>query len=214
MQGDCVIFKLVNRSLFPPHLCAIHFHPSPASHFHCWMCIVYISFVFFILFWHGCRLPSLKPILFCFRPLIAPPSPSHPHVNNQPVKVKRKKSFNLSRKFPFYKSKENIVQNLVESEREYQPCDWRGGGVLFFLLSLSCFSSVFQLSSFHSPPGMVLCDGTTLIPFSLSQRDAPRAEPPSGRGVGFSLVCVCICLWAQEECQAVRAASCAGFWLH
>ncbi|XP_029917572.1 disks large homolog 3 isoform X1 [Myripristis murdjan] len=36
--------------------------------------------------------------------------------NRQPVKVKRKKSFNLSRKFPFYKSKENIV-DLVESEQ-------------------------------------------------------------------------------------------------
>uniref|UniRef100_A0A669ETE5 Discs large MAGUK scaffold protein 3 n=1 Tax=Oreochromis niloticus TaxID=8128 RepID=A0A669ETE5_ORENI len=31
--------------------------------------------------------------------------------------IKRKKSFNLSRKFPFYKSKENIVQELVESEQ-------------------------------------------------------------------------------------------------
>uniref|UniRef100_A0A665X954 Discs, large homolog 3 (Drosophila) n=1 Tax=Echeneis naucrates TaxID=173247 RepID=A0A665X954_ECHNA len=41
---------------------------------------------------------------------------------------RRKKSFNLSRKFPFYKSKENIVQELVESEREYQLCD-RGGVV-------------------------------------------------------------------------------------
>uniref|UniRef100_A0A673LI03 Discs, large homolog 3 (Drosophila) n=1 Tax=Sinocyclocheilus rhinocerous TaxID=307959 RepID=A0A673LI03_9TELE len=38
----------------------------------------------------------------------------------EPVKVKRKKSFNLSRKFPFYKSKENIVQELVETEREYK----------------------------------------------------------------------------------------------
>ncbi|XP_028816825.1 disks large homolog 3 isoform X5 [Denticeps clupeoides] len=37
--------------------------------------------------------------------------------SNRPVKVKRKKSFNLSRKFPFYKSKENIVQDLVESEQ-------------------------------------------------------------------------------------------------
>ncbi|XP_038555992.1 disks large homolog 3 isoform X1 [Micropterus salmoides] len=36
--------------------------------------------------------------------------------SNRPVKVKRKKSFNLSRKFPFYKSKENIVQEL-ESEQ-------------------------------------------------------------------------------------------------
>uniref|UniRef100_A0A8C3G9G8 Discs large MAGUK scaffold protein 3 n=1 Tax=Cyclopterus lumpus TaxID=8103 RepID=A0A8C3G9G8_CYCLU len=31
--------------------------------------------------------------------------------------LKRKKSFNLSRKFPFYKSKENIVQELGESEQ-------------------------------------------------------------------------------------------------
>ncbi|XP_053486485.1 disks large homolog 3 isoform X2 [Ictalurus furcatus] len=37
--------------------------------------------------------------------------------SNRPVKVKRKKSFNLSRKFPFYKSKENIVQDLVEPEQ-------------------------------------------------------------------------------------------------
>uniref|UniRef100_A0A8C1T8Y1 Discs, large homolog 3 (Drosophila) n=1 Tax=Cyprinus carpio TaxID=7962 RepID=A0A8C1T8Y1_CYPCA len=37
--------------------------------------------------------------------------------SNRSVKVKRKKSFNLSRKFPFYKSKENIVQELVETEQ-------------------------------------------------------------------------------------------------
>uniref|UniRef100_A0A096LRT0 Discs large MAGUK scaffold protein 3 n=2 Tax=Poecilia TaxID=8080 RepID=A0A096LRT0_POEFO len=37
--------------------------------------------------------------------------------SNRQVKVKRKKSFNLSRKFPFYKSKENIVHELVETEQ-------------------------------------------------------------------------------------------------
>lgn len=37
--------------------------------------------------------------------------------SNRSVKVKRKKSFNLSRKFPFYKSKENIVQECVETEQ-------------------------------------------------------------------------------------------------
>ncbi|XP_059919017.1 disks large homolog 3 isoform X6 [Gadus macrocephalus] len=37
--------------------------------------------------------------------------------NRHPVKVKRKKSFNLSRKFPFYKSKENIVQEMVDAEQ-------------------------------------------------------------------------------------------------
>ncbi|XP_016413767.1 disks large homolog 3 [Sinocyclocheilus rhinocerous] len=45
------------------------------------------------------------------------PFPHHWLVSTQPVKVKRKKSFNLSRKFPFYKSKENIVQELVETEQ-------------------------------------------------------------------------------------------------
>lgn len=48
------------------------------------------------------------------------PFPHHRLVSTQPVKVKRKKSFNLSRKFPFYKSTENIVQELVETEREYE----------------------------------------------------------------------------------------------
>lgn len=75
-------------------------------------------------------MPSLKPILFLFVPSHwpppPPPVPSPPHTDEQPVKVKRKKSFNLSRKFPFYKSKENIVQELVESEREYPLCDQRG----------------------------------------------------------------------------------------
>uniref|UniRef100_A0A8C5GQ48 Discs, large homolog 3 (Drosophila) n=1 Tax=Gouania willdenowi TaxID=441366 RepID=A0A8C5GQ48_GOUWI len=36
--------------------------------------------------------------------------------------IDAKKSFNLSRKFPFYKSKENIVHELGESERKYQLC--------------------------------------------------------------------------------------------
>ncbi|XP_041075850.1 disks large homolog 3 isoform X15 [Polyodon spathula] len=37
--------------------------------------------------------------------------------NRQSVKSKRKKSFNLSRKFPFYKSKENIGQENVDTEQ-------------------------------------------------------------------------------------------------
>uniref|UniRef100_A0A674BNQ3 Discs large MAGUK scaffold protein 3 n=1 Tax=Salmo trutta TaxID=8032 RepID=A0A674BNQ3_SALTR len=45
--------------------------------------------------------------------------------SNRSIKIKRKKSFNLSHKFPFYKSKENIVQEL-DSEREYPTCDKRG----------------------------------------------------------------------------------------
>ncbi|XP_041111891.1 disks large homolog 3-like isoform X4 [Polyodon spathula] len=37
--------------------------------------------------------------------------------SNRSVKSKRKKSFNLSRKFPFYKSKENIGQENVDTEQ-------------------------------------------------------------------------------------------------
>lgn len=139
------------------------------------------------------------------------PSPSHPHIDKQPVKVKRKKSFNLSRKFPFYKSKENIVQELVESEREYQLCDrgWFGGvlGFFFFFvlgvfstLSPSCFSSVYQLSSFRSPPGMV-CVMASHSSLSHCPREMPHMRSRHQAGdVGFSLVCLCICLRAPEGC--------------
>lgn len=144
--------------------------------------------------------------VFVFTLSLTPPPhpPSHPHIDKQPVKVKRKKSFNLSRKFPFYKSKENIVQEL-ESERKYQLCD-RGRGCCFFLLSPSCFGSVSQLSSFRSPPGMVCVMAPHASLFSLSQRDAPHAEPASGqrRGV-LSGVSVHLSMGSRGVCACVRA---------
>lgn len=123
---------------------------------------------------------------------LPPPSssvPSPPHTDEQPVKVKRKKSFNLSRKFPFYKSKENIVQELVESEREYPLCDQRGGwfNSSFGSPSSPCFRSLYHLSSFHSRD--VWSDGITLIPASVSQREAPHVAG------GVGLLCgVSVCL--------------------
>lgn len=94
-------------------------------------------------------------VFVCALSLPPPPSsvPSPPHTDEQPVKVKRKKSFNLSRKFPFYKSKENIVQELVESEREYPLCDQRGGGGWFSFLFWVPFLSMlpFSLSPFIFP---------------------------------------------------------------
>ncbi|XP_055015401.1 LOW QUALITY PROTEIN: disks large homolog 3 [Boleophthalmus pectinirostris] len=66
--------------------------------------------------------------------------------SNRPVKVKRKKSFNLSRKFPFYKSKENIVQEMVESEREYSLSDQRPCSSIFsFMLHVCLWASIFHL---------------------------------------------------------------------
>lgn len=154
-----------------------------------------------ICFLHGCQVISLKPILFFWsHPLIAPSPPSHPHIHKQPVKVKRKKSFNLSRKFPFYKSKENIAQEL-EPEREYQLCDrgWGGGVDVFrlFPLHASVLSLSFHLSAHlqgwfvwwrHSHPFLTVPE---------------RSQHHQAGDVGFSLVCLCICLWAPEECLAV-----------
>lgn len=76
---------------------------------------VVFGFIFACVLWI-----TLKPILFFVFVSFLIPIPHHGLISTQPVKVKRKKSFNLSRKFPFYKSKENIVQELVETEREYE----------------------------------------------------------------------------------------------
>lgn len=182
-----------------------HSFPPIASHFHYLKCIICLHFVCWFFF----GVLSLKSILFLFSPSHCSPLPySHPHIDKQPVKVKRKKSFNLSRKFPFYKSKENIVQDLVESEREYQLCDRGGVGGVLFLPSLSCFSSVFQLSSLRSPPGTV-CVMAPLSSLSRCPRETPHTQSWHQAGdVGFSLVCLRICLWAPEECRAACAASC------
>lgn len=106
--------------------------------------------------------------------LSLPPFLFHPHSDEQPVKVKRKKSFNLSRKFPFYKSKENIVQELVESEREYQPCGpvWGRGARGGFILSFPRLRSFFQLPYFGSPPRVVGASAQLLSPSHL-----PREKP-------------------------------------
>lgn len=145
------MLKLVNRSLFASHWYSIHFRPLPASHSHYLMCIVNLHFICFcVVLLHECQLPPLKPILFLFLPFHCPPSSFIHTLDEQPVKVKRKKSFNLSRKFPFYKSKENIVQELVESEREYQPCDpvWGGGtGASSFPFHAFILSFNFHLSA-------------------------------------------------------------------
>lgn len=185
---------------------ALHLHPLPACHYHllsCWF-LAFHSFPFF--FCVSVKVPSLKPILFLFVPShcprpLSPPPPHHIHTHSdeQPVKVKRKKSFNLSRKFPFYKSKENIVQELVESEREYPLChQWGGGGVcfyfLFFLSSSSPrFSSLYHLSSSHSRDVWSVC--ITLIPAS---------EMPHMTLVMWA------CLWCVCVCVRVRACVSVG----
>uniref|UniRef100_A0A673ACS1 Discs, large homolog 3 (Drosophila) n=1 Tax=Sphaeramia orbicularis TaxID=375764 RepID=A0A673ACS1_9TELE len=73
-------------------------------------------------------------------------------IESNRVKVKRKKSFNLSRKFPFYKSKENIVQELVESERKYQLCD-QGEGQEDTILS---YEPVIRQEIHYTRPVIIL----------------------------------------------------------
>lgn len=157
---------------------------------------VYCLFTFHLFFaWASSTLIETHSV-FVFT-LSLPPSPpppplySHPHIDKQPVKVKRKKSFNLSRKFPFYKSKENIVQELVESEREYQLCDRWGWAVVFLLLSPSCFSSVSQLSSFRSPPGMVCVPWHHSHPFLTVPERCPTCRAGIRLETWGSLWCVC-----------------------
>lgn len=86
-----------------------------------------------------------------------------------------------------------------------------GGGAVFFfffVLSPSCLSSVSQLSSFRSPPGMV-CVMAPLSSLSHCPREIPHTQSQHQAGdAGFSLVCLYICLRAPEECLAVCAASC------
>lgn len=113
------------------------------------------------------------------------------------------------------------MQELVESEREYQLCDRVGvGGAVFFTVPFP-FMLQFCLSTFIFPLTSRdgLCDGTTLIPFSLSQGDTPHAAPASGwrcgvlSGVSVHLstgsrgVSSCMC------CQ-LRVCVCASSWLH
>lgn len=172
------------------HWYSIHFHTLPASHLYRWFTFHLLCLLFlFFYFLHVCQVPSLNPILFFFVCLFSPPHcplpPSHPH--EQPVKVKRKKSFNLSRKFPFYKSKENIVQEL-ESEREYQLCDGGGGGVVFSSFPLHASVLSLQFSSFRSPPGMV-CVMAPLSSLSHCPREMPpHAEPASSWRCGGGLL--------------------------
>lgn len=131
--------------------------------------------------------------------LLLPPSHfSSTHCDEQPVKVKRKKSFNLSRKFPFYKSKENIVVDLVDSERKYQPCDPQraaGGEEGRGETGLHPFSVhaffTFSLSNFHllasPPPPLGMIAASAIIP--------PHSHCPREKKLWRqSRVCACVCV--------------------
>ncbi len=123
MSLFCYVFPLLHSQLKCQNLkwTLKHFFLNVASKLFQFIiptCLfVFNGFIFARVLWI-----TLKPIRVFFLCLFhsSSPFPHHRLVSTQPVKVKRKKSFNLSRKFPFYKSTENIVQELVETEREYE----------------------------------------------------------------------------------------------
>lgn len=176
-----------------PHWYALHLHPLPAFHyrfFEMFSCISFVSLFFFFFFCFCVSVDSFietHSVFVCA--LSLPPSPL-PHTRDeQPVKVKRKKSFNLSRKFPFYKSKENIVQELVESEREYLLCHQWGLCFYFLFFFFVLFLSMLQfaLSPFISPlQGCLECWHHS----HPCLRDAPHDTGDVGHLCGVS-VCVC-----------------------
>ena len=108
-----------------------------------------------------------------------------------PVKVKRKKSFNLSRKFPFYKSKENIVQELVESEREYRL--WDRGEFSRFPFMLHTSFSQLHLS---------IRGGQTVAACSAPLPPLPTPHPPREDCSGVGL-CLPVCLPAVAPVETV-----------
>lgn len=155
-------------------------------------------------------------------PAPSPPSSSSPshfsstHCDEQPVKVKRKKSFNLSRKFPFYKSKENIVVDLVDSERKYQPCDPQcaaGGEEGRGETGLHPFSVhaffTFSLSNFHllAPPTPPRDDSSfSYHPTSLTL--SQREEIVEALSCVRVRVCLSICLWAVRGVSSCVHVAC------
>ncbi len=118
-----------------------------------------------VLFLHACCELHWNPFLCFFLCLFhsSSPFPHHWLISTQPVKVKRKKSFNLSRKFPFYKSKENIVQEL-ETEREYERDE--GSDSVLHASSCHCHSPWRRLLIGSWP----FCEGP-LWPLSCSEGD-------------------------------------------
>lgn len=99
--------------------CPVNF-PTSLPHFSpCLIFFLHYSFhvISMISFEGNC--PDTAP--HCLFILIFPTCffcpPFHLHVL-QSIKTKRKKSFRLSRKFPFYKSKENLAQESSGQERK------------------------------------------------------------------------------------------------
>lgn len=108
------------------------------------------------------------------------------------------------------------MQELVESEREYQLCDQGEGGwgVVFSSFPPSCFSSVSQLSSFRSPPGMVCVMAPLSSLFLHCPRETPHMQSRHRAADVGVLSGVSVHLWAPEECLAVCAASCVCAGVH
>lgn len=136
---------------------------------------------FFCLFVFGMGVPSLKPILFLFSPSHCSLLPLLTHTSTQTAcQSKAQKKLQPLTQVPVLQEQGEYCAGLG-GVWTWVPAVWlRGGGVCCFssfpfMLQFCLSTFIFSLTSRDG-----LCDGTTLIPFSLSQRDAPRAEPASG----------------------------------
>lgn len=169
---------------------------------------VYISFVFL----HGCWVPFIEThFVFVFTPSLPPYPPFSPTHQQAASQSKAQKKLQPLTQVPVLQEQGEYCAG-VGGVWTWVPAVWssegEGGAVFFPFLSPSCFSSVSQLSSFCSPPGMV-CVIAPLSSLSHCPREIPHTQCQHQAGnVGFSLVCLCICLRAPEECLAVCAASC------
>lgn len=150
---------------------------------------VYISFVccFYFAWVSSTFIETHSVFVFTLSlPPLAPPlSPTHRQAASQ---SKAQKKLQPLTQVPVLQEQGEYCAG-VGGVRTWVPVVWsRGGGWVFFpILSSPCFSALSQLSSFRSPPGMVWVLAPLSSPFSLSQRDAPHAEPR----MWGSLWCVC-----------------------
>lgn len=215
------MFKLVNRSLFPSHGYSIHFHPLSASHFHYLKCIVCLHFICFcFLFCMSVKYLHWNPFCFCFYPLIAPPpppphapplSPTHRQAASQ---SKAQKKLQPLTQVPVLQEQGEYCAG-VGGVRTWVPAVW-SRGVVFFFPSFPLHASVLSLN-FHLSAhlqGWFECWHHS-HPLSHCPREMPHMQSQHQAGdVGFSLVCLCICPWAPEECPAVSVCVCVCSWLH
>ena len=214
MQGDLILYQKVNLKAGErrPVSFTVICHPFPtlpASHFHYLMCIVCRHFICFFLFCMGVEYLHWNPFCFCFHPVIAPPPPPPFSPTQAASQSKAQKKLQPLAQVPVLQEQGEYCAGV--GVWTWVPAVWlRGVVVLFsvlspFMLQFCLSTSIFPLTSRDG-----VCEMAPLSSLSHCPRETLHMQSRHQAGdVGFSLVCLCICLWAPEEYSAVCAASCA-----